>query len=140
MTTQHKTSTNGNRWISVVIGIAGVGYTLIGLALILTPQWFFDNVGPFAPFNRHYEGDLGTFILPMGLGLLFAMREPAQHHLFLAVAAGASLLHAANHLYEALTGSTPPDRVVQDTAPLISLGLLLLTSWWGTRSVLPNAH
>ena len=135
MTEQHETSQKANAWVSVVIAAVGVGYLLIWLALILAPQWFFDNIGPFAPFNRHYEGDLGTFILPTGLGLLVAARQPARHRLFLAVAAVASLLHAVNHLYEAVTGTTPPGRVLQDTGPLIALGLLLLAAWWGTRSV-----
>ena len=133
MAVQKNTSQNRNRWVSVVIGIVGVGYTLIGLALILTPQWFFENIGPFAPFNRHYEGDLGAFILPLGLGLLAATRTPVRHHLFLAVAAGASLLHAGNHIYEALIGTTPAERVLQDTGPLLAFGLLLLAAWWGAR-------
>ena len=133
MTVQHETSQNRNRWVRVVIGVVGVGYLLIGLALILAPRWFFDNIGPFAPFNRHYEGDLGTFILPLGLGLLAAMREPARHRLFLAVAVGASLLHAGNHIYEGLIGTTPSARVLQDTGPLIALGLLLLAAWWGAH-------
>ena len=133
MAEQHERSQKGNGWVRVVIGVVGVGYLLTGLALILAPQWFFDNVGPFAPFNRHYEGDLGTFILPTGLGLLAAARQPARHRLFLAVAAGASLLHAGNHLYDALTGTTPAGRVLQDTGPLVALGLLLLIAWWGAR-------
>ena len=133
MTEQQKTSLKGNAWVRVVIGVVGVGYLLIGLALILTPQWFFENIGPFAPFNRHYEGDLGTFILPIGLGLLSAAREPVRHRLFLAVAAGASLLHAGNHIYEGFIGTTPAGRVLQDTGPLIALGLLLVAAWWGAR-------
>lgn len=133
MTEQHETSQKGNAWVRVVIGAVGVGYLLIGLALILSPQWFFDNIGPFAPFNRHYAGDLGTFFLPVGLGLLAATRAPARHRLFLAVAAGASLLHAGNHLYDAFTGTTPAARVLQDTGPLVAFGLLLLIAWWGAR-------
>jgi|SRR5687768_11086915 len=133
MTEQRETSPKGNGWVRVILGAAGSGYMLIGLALILSPQWFFDNVGPFAPFNRHYEGDLGTFLLPLGVGLLAAARAPWRHQLFLAVAAAASLLHAGNHIYEAVAGNTPPERVLQDTAPLIVLGLLLVAAGWGAR-------
>lgn len=133
MTEQYETSQKGSAWVRVVIGAVGVGYLLIGLALIVAPQWFFDNIGPFAPFNRHYEGDLGTFLLPVGLGLLYAAREPARHQLFLLVVAVASLLHAGNHIYEAIAGNTPPARVLQDTGPLVALGLLVLAVWWGAR-------
>jgi hypothetical protein len=134
MAVQHEAAQQRIAWVSIVLSVAGVGYTLIGLALILAPLWFFDNIGPFAPYNRHYEGDLGMFLLPLGLGLLAAAREPARHRLLLAVAAAASLLHAANHLYDALTGTTPAPRVIQDVGPLIALGLLVLAAWWGTRS------
>ncbi len=133
MAEQHETSQKENSWVRVVIGVVGVGYLMIGLALILAPQWFFDNIGPFAPFNRHYAGDLGTFFLPVGLGLLAAVRAPARHRLFLAVAAGASLLHAGNHFYDALNGTTPAARVLQDMGPLVFFGLLLLVAWWGAR-------
>jgi hypothetical protein len=133
MTVQPLVNRGRIAWVPVVVGLAGVGYALTGLALILAPHWFFDNIGPFAPFNRHYEGDLGAFLLPLGLGLLLVAREPVQHRIFLAVVAGASLLHAANHVYEALTGTTPPDRVLQDTGPLLGLGLLVLAGWWGAR-------
>ena len=131
MTEQHEASPKGSIWVNVILGAVGVGYLLIGLALILAPQWFFDNIGPFAPFNRHYEGDLGTFLLPVGLGLMYAAREPIRHELFLLVVAVASLLHAGNHIYEAIAGNTPAARVLQDTGPLVVLGLLVLAAWWG---------
>jgi hypothetical protein len=135
MATQSVAIQTSSLWVSIVLGIAGVGYTLTGLALLLAPLWFFDNVGPFAPYNRHYEGDLGTFLLPVGLGLLYAARGPARHQLFLLVVAVASLLHAGNHIYEAIIGNTPAARVLQDTVPLVALGLLVLAGWWGARRV-----
>ena len=131
MAKQSVATRTGNLWISVVLGIAGIGYTLTGLALLLVPLWFFDNIGPFAPYNRHYEGDLGTFLLPIGLGLLYVARGPARHRVFLLVVAIASLLHAGNHIYEAIAGNTPAARVLQDTGPLVALGLLVLAGWWG---------
>ena len=133
MSVQPAVNQKGTAWVPIVVGVAGIGYALTGLALILAPHWFFDNIGPFAPFNRHYEGDLGAFLLPLGVGLLLAAREPVRHRLFLAVVAGASFLHAANHIYEAVIGTTPADRVLQDTGPLIGLGLLVLAGWWGAR-------
>ena len=64
---------------------------------------------------------------------MYAAREPIQHELFLLVVAVASLLHAGNHIYEAIAGNTPAARVLQDTGPLVALGLLVLAAWWGVR-------
>ena len=44
-----------------IVGFIGLWYALAALALLLVPGWFFITVGPFAPFNRHYEGDAGAF-------------------------------------------------------------------------------
>lgn len=43
--------------LRVLVLVAGLFYTLNGLALLVAPTWFFENVGAFAPFNRHYLGD-----------------------------------------------------------------------------------
>jgi hypothetical protein len=132
MAVERETDRKQLAWIPIVLGVAGVGYALIGLVLIFAPLWFFANIGPFAPYNRHYEGDLGMFLLPLGVGLLFAAREPGSHRLFLAVVAAGSLLHAANHLYDVIIGTTPSARAIQDVGPLLALGLLVLAAWWGT--------
>jgi len=134
MTIQHETDRKQVACIPIVLGVAGVGYALTGLVLIFAPLWFFDNIGPFAPYNRHYEGDLGMFLLPLGLGLLFAAREPGNHRLFLAVVAAGSLLHAGNHLYDVIIGTTPSARAIQDVGLLLALGLLVLAAWWGTNN------
>ncbi len=49
-----------------LLGVAALFYSVVGLALLFIPGWFFDHIGPFPPYNRHYEGDLGSFLLPMG--------------------------------------------------------------------------
>jgi hypothetical protein len=110
----------------IVVAISGVSYSLTGLALLGVPGWFFANIGHFAPFNRHYEGDLGAFLLPLGLGLLAAARAPARHSALLAVATAGSLIHAANHLYDIAIGTTALDRALVDSGPLVLLALLLV--------------
>jgi len=79
--------------IQVIVAVGGVFYILIALAQLLAPEWFFQNIGNFPPFNRHYTGDLGTFTLALGVGLLLAARDPAKHHLLVGVVAAASVLH-----------------------------------------------
>jgi uncharacterized membrane protein len=83
-----------------IVALSGAGYTLTGLSQLFAPRWFFENIGNFPPFNRHYVGDLGAFILAMGLGLLVAARNPAQHRSLIGVVALGSVLHLLNHLYD----------------------------------------
>jgi hypothetical protein len=69
--------------VQAVVFVTGLFYTLTGLLMLFIPGWFYDTIGHFPPFNRHFIGDLGTFILPMGLGLILAARAPFQHRLLL---------------------------------------------------------
>ena len=88
------------RLVQWIVALSGAGYTLTGLSQLFAPRWFFENIGNFPPFNRHYVGDLGAFILAMGLGLLVAARNPAQHRSLIGVVALGSVLHLLNHLYD----------------------------------------
>jgi hypothetical protein len=45
-------------------------------------------------------GDAGTFTLPLGLALLWAVRHPARHPLIIAAGLTVNLLHALNHIYD----------------------------------------
>jgi len=116
--------------IQVVIAIGGVFYALTGLALLFAPEWFFQNIGYFPPFNRHYAGDLGAFTLALGVGLLLASRDPAKPRLLIGVAAAASLLHSLNHAYDDALGDSPASRLVLDTLPLFIFGLLLALAYF----------
>jgi hypothetical protein len=102
----------------------GVVYVAIGLALIAAPEWFFTSIGAFPPFNRHYEGDLGSFLLPLGAGFLYAARNPAQNVGLLGVAAAGGLLHALNHVYDALRGTGTWDQ----TLALLVFAILTLAA------------
>ncbi len=85
-----------------VLVLGGLGYAAAGAALLAAPEWFFASVGPFPPFNRHYSGDLGAFLLPLGIGLLWAARRPRQHVTLIAVTSLGSLLHSLNHAVDAV--------------------------------------
>ena len=112
----------------IILAASGLGYTLIGLAQLFAPQWFFINIGNFAPYNRHYIGDLGAFTLPLGLGLLWAARAPRTQRGLIAVIAIGSTLHALNHLYDNVaTGGLMLDA---QTLALFVFALLLGLVWW----------
>jgi hypothetical protein len=94
-------------FVHAALVAGGFLYSLTGLSLLLTPNWFFNTIGTYPPFNRHYAGDLGSFLLPLGIVLLWASRHPAQHRGLIAFAAAGSLLHGLNHIYDDLILQTP---------------------------------
>lgn len=117
LTSQTKTtSLNINQ---IVIGVAGLFYTLTGLALLFLPTWFFTYIGDFPPFNRHYMGDAGAFVLPLGFGLLIAARQPAAHRNIVLLTAAASLIHALNHAYDDWLIRSPLSHWFAETIPLL---------------------
>lgn len=120
---------------SLVAG--GIMYLFTGLSLLLTPEWFFQNIGNFPPYNRHYEGDLGAFLLPLGLAMLWAAREPAKHSLLVGMAAAGSILHAVNHFVDDMNaGLTLMGWLTSQTFLLLIFGLILAAGYWQiTRSV-----
>ncbi len=129
-----KNSLFGYRLAQIVLVIAGVFYFLTGTALLLAPIWFFQHIGNFPPYNRHYEGDLGSFLLPLGVGLLISTRSPRRYRALIWIAAAGSLLHAGNHIYDALFGSSSISAWVFEIGPLLVLALVLLAVSWASYS------
>lgn len=113
---------NRNSWI---VFLAGASYLLAGTGLLFTPVLFYEYVGHFPPFNRHYLGDLGAFLLPLGLALVWSARDPAPHRSLIVVATTGTLLHALNHGYEDLLNRAPPLHWLTQTIPFILLATLL---------------
>lgn len=99
----------------------GFFYLLTGIGLLFTPQWFFDNIGFYPPYNRHYAGDLGAFTIPMAIAILYAARQPARHRLMIAFAFAGSLVHAFNHLV---------DDPIINTLPLFAFAALFWVAWY----------
>ncbi|HLF27119.1 MAG TPA: hypothetical protein VJG32_12340 [Anaerolineae bacterium] len=120
-------------FVQIAVAIAGAVYLFTGVFLMFAPAWFFDTFGKFPPFNRHYMGDLGSFLLPLGIGLLVAAGEPRRYRGLIGVAAVGSLIHAGNHLYADLTAGQIPPYFLQTTLPLLVLASLLIVAWIGLR-------
>lgn len=123
-------------FVRAALVAGGLLYLITGLALLFAPQWFFDNVGTYPPFNRHYAGDVGSFLLPLGVALVWASRNPAQHRSLIAFAAAGSAVHAANHLVDDLVLPAPE---LDITTPLILIvfALMLVAAWFAARPARP---
>jgi hypothetical protein len=76
----------------------GAYYFVTGALLFFAPSFFFHRVAPIGIFNQHYAVDLGSFLLPLGVFLLFAMRHTEWSQPIIGVAAFGSSLHFLSHL------------------------------------------
>jgi len=114
------------RFTQIVLAIAGAFHLLFGAALVFAPRWFYSAIGTFPPFNRHYQGDLGAFLLPLGIGLVVAARDPFKHLLLIRIAVIATLLHSLNHMYDAVLIRAPLGYWLSDSLPLLVMAVLLL--------------
>lgn len=117
-----------NQIIQAIVVLGGLFYLVTGALLLFAPEWFFLNVGTYPPFNRHYTGDLGAFLLPLGIALLVGARNPNQHRLLIGYAAAGSLVHTLNHLYDDLIGP------VTDPLTTASLLLFALLLGWAVQA------
>jgi len=113
----------------IVVAIAGAVNLIAGAMLLLAPAWFFEAIGNFPPFNRHYMGDVGAFLLPLGVGLMIAAADPHRHRGLIGVAAAGSLLHVGNHLYDDFVIGQSSAHFVSETLPLLVLAILLIVAY-----------
>lgn len=112
------------KWL---IFTAGLINTLTFSTILFFPGWFFMNIGHFAPFNRHYMGDLGAFMLPMSIALMWAARDPERNRVLITAWAASTFLHLLNHAYDAgFHGLTHAEHWVMDIIPLVFLVLVVL--------------
>ncbi len=76
----------------------GAYYSIVGVLLFFPPTFFFRKIAPIGPYNEHYTIDLGSFLLPLGVFLLLAMRYAKWSKPIIELAALASTLHLLSHL------------------------------------------
>src|SRR5207237_9860688 len=80
-------------------GVRGLGVygVAIALSIAIAPHAFFDSLGPYGHFNRHYLHDVAAFEGALGVGLLLAVRRPAWRAPLLVLAALHFAFHAISH-------------------------------------------
>jgi hypothetical protein len=108
-----------------VIALVGLLDVAAAAALLIAPEWFYRTVGEFPPFNRHYAGDAGAFLMGIGVGLLIAARDPRRYAVLLLIGVGVSWLHALNHLYDALAHAGSGVAGLGDATAIIAIAIVL---------------
>lgn len=84
--------------VPVVLGVFALVSLVIGVAEVVAPGAFFDNVGPFGTRNDHYIRDGATFELANAVLLAVALAKPSWQVPALAFTALRYGLHAINHV------------------------------------------
>ena len=118
------------RAIAVSVGVA---YLVAALTLLLAQDWFFNTIGNYPPYNRHYMGDAGSFVSVLGLLLLWAVRDLARHWAMILLAGVGSLLHATNHVIEDFI-TNPSTASITSNILLFVLAFAMLLAAWAAKT------
>jgi hypothetical protein len=125
-------------WVRATAGALGIVNALTGGLLLLAPAWFYANLATYPPYNRHFLGDAGAFIFALGLGLLFAARDPARHRSLIGIAALGTAVHAANHLYDdVIVERLATSHWLTASLPIAVTALALAWAWWAAAGIAP---
>lgn len=104
----------------------GVVFVASGLWAFLAPQSWFDNIGNYPPYNKHFVHDLGAFQLGLGGMALLSLMWKAPLLAALAANGIAAIFHLASHVIDRDLGG-------RSTDPFL-LGLFALVVLWGAFS------
>lgn len=118
------------RSIAVAVGVA---YLVAALTLLLSQDWFFNNVGNYPPYNRHYMGDAGSFVSVLGLMLLWAARDLPRYWVMILLAGVGSLIHATNHVIEDFI-TNPSSASIASNILLFVVAFALLFGAWAAKT------
>jgi hypothetical protein len=107
------------------LGIGLLALIDLGTAIwiVVAPHSFFDNVGPFGPYNSHYLGDAAALQGGIGLALAASLRWPALRAGALAVALASTGLHAINHWIDVNDAHAGSDAGAGDAISITVLAL-----------------
>jgi hypothetical protein len=112
---------------SIVVAAFGAFTFVFGLWALVAPVSFFDNIGHFEPYNRHFQHDVGAFQIGLGAALLFALawRDDALLAGLGGAAAGATA-HEIAHIADTGIGGRDSDPY---TLGLIAVLLCVVFAW-----------
>lgn len=117
-------------YIQSTLVAGGIFYVAVACALLFAPLWFYENVGSYPPYNRHFIGDAGSFMLGLGLTLLWAARHPSRYRAMIGIVGVASLIHAINHVIDDFILNPTTFSIFGNIALFILAFAILLAAWW----------
>ncbi len=112
---------------ALVVGAFGAFTLILGLWAIIAPISFFDNIGHFEPYNRHFLHDVGAFQIGLGAAAVFALawRDDALLAVLGGATAGATA-HEIAHIADSGIGGRDSDPY---TLGLIAAILVATFAW-----------
>jgi predicted anti-sigma-YlaC factor YlaD len=121
-------------WIALV----AVGQLAPALWIVVSPHGFFDQIGPFGPYNAHYLGDAAAFQGGLGVALLASLAWPALRAGALAAVLAVTVLHAFNHWLDVGDAHAGSNAGIVDAISLTVLAILVAglvrESRWSVRA------
>ncbi len=115
----------GNRFVLVVLVLAGLFFLLPGIWAFFNPQSFYDELATFPPYNEHLIHDIGAFQIGIGVSLLLAAVWNDARGVALGGAAAGAVAHVLSHVIDHGEGGKDTDVFVFGALALL---LLLATA------------
>ena len=116
-------SQTGNRFVLVVLALAGLFFVLPGTWAFVAPHSFYDQLATFPPYNEHLIHDIGAFQIGIGAALLLALLVRDAQVVALGGAAAGAVVHAVSHMVDRDLGGKDTDVFV-----FSALAVLLLAA------------
>lgn len=118
------------KWIVPILWILAVLHLINGIEMFFFPSaWFFKlvpGVPETGPYNMHLVMDGGTFFLAVGVGLVAAAMNPRRNAIAVVVAAVASVMHSALHIYSHAAGLLSTEHLVTEVLDIYIPAILLI--------------
>lgn len=129
-------SHRSDRLVTVGIAVIAAAQLITAALILITPHWFFENIGTFGVFNGHYLGDAGTMTLGAGLGLLASLKYTALRVGAIGTNLAIISAHAVNHWFD--VGNAHPGSNAGISAA-VSLTLLVAATAYLLRAATRTA-
>lgn len=117
-------------YIQSTLVAGGIFYIAVAAVLLFAPLWFYESIAMYPPYNRHFMGDAGSFMLGLGLTLAWAVRNPIRYRAMIAIVGIASLVHAINHIIDDFILNPTTFSILGNIALFIIAFAILLAAWW----------
>lgn len=106
--------------MKAVLAVIAAYHVVIGMLALVAPDTFFDQIGNYGIENSHYVGDVGAFILALGVAVGIAVVRPSWRAPVLWLGALWYGFHAINHAFD--TGEAKSDERGWGDTLLIAFG------------------